>query len=40
MQEKIINSQMQLDVSALESGLYLIEIQGKNRSITEKIIIR
>jgi hypothetical protein len=40
MQEQINNSQMQLDVSELESGLYLIELQGKDRSITEKIIIR
>ena len=40
MQEQINNTQMQLDVSALESGLYLIELQGKDKSITEKIIIR
>jgi uncharacterized delta-60 repeat protein len=40
MQEQINNTQMQLDVSALESGLYLIELQGKGKSITEKIIIR
>jgi len=40
MQEQINNSQMQLDVSALESGLYLFELQGKGKSITQKIVIR
>lgn len=40
MQEQINNTQMQLDVSALQSGLYFIELQGKGKSITEKIIIR
>ena len=40
MHEQINNTQMQLDVSALDYGLYLLELQGKDRSITEKIIIR
>ncbi len=40
MREQINSTQMQLDVSALQSGLYLIELQGEGKSITEKIIIR
>ena len=40
MQEQINDTQMQLDISALESGLYLIELQGKEKSITQKIVIR
>jgi hypothetical protein len=30
---------MQVDVSALKIGLYLIELQGKEKTLTKKIVI-